>query len=144
MLQEVQSGLKEKWQQKLQDAEQKRNDLLPEHQRLQKRFQKIQSIRDKKRNMLKRCGRSERKSIKKRSAFVCCRTRSIRIETSGQGMKEEAAMPPKLPFLGTVAFRYGNGSGEALVRSSVPNVPQKIRDPHTSCANARKRRKRGE
>ena len=40
--QDVQS-LKENLQQKLQDVVQKRNDLLPEHQRVQKRSQKIQS-----------------------------------------------------------------------------------------------------
>ena len=53
MPQDIQSGLKESWQQQLQDIEQKRNDLLPEHQRAQKRSQKIQCIQDKKRNMLK-------------------------------------------------------------------------------------------
>ena len=53
MPQDIQSRLKEEWQQQLQDIEQKRNDLLPEHQRVQKRSQKIQSIQDKKRNMLK-------------------------------------------------------------------------------------------
>ena len=51
--QDVQSSIKENLQQQLQDVEQKRNDLLPEHQRVQKRSQKIQSIQDKKRNMQK-------------------------------------------------------------------------------------------
>ena len=38
--------LKEKWQQELQDIEQRRNDLLPEHQKTQKRSQKLQSLQD--------------------------------------------------------------------------------------------------
>ena len=47
------SKLKETWLLELQGIEQKRNDLEPEHRRVQKRSQKIQSIQDKKRNMLK-------------------------------------------------------------------------------------------
>ena len=39
--------LKEKWQQELQDIEQRRNDLLPEHQQTQKRSQKLQSLKKK-------------------------------------------------------------------------------------------------
>ena len=53
MPQDFHSRLKEEWQQQLQEIEQKRHDLLPEHLRVQKRSQKIQRIQDKKRNMLK-------------------------------------------------------------------------------------------
>ena len=49
--QETQSGIKENLQRQLQEVEQKRHDLLPEHQRVQKRSTKIQSIQDKKKNM---------------------------------------------------------------------------------------------
>ena len=42
--QEIQSGLKEGLQQQLQDIEQKMHDLLSQHQRVQKRSQKIQGI----------------------------------------------------------------------------------------------------
>ena len=51
--QEVQSSIKEYLQQQQQEVEQKRNDLLPEHQILQKRSQKIESIHDQNRNMQK-------------------------------------------------------------------------------------------
>ena len=41
---------KETWQQEPQDTEQRRNDLLPEHQKMQK-TQKLQSSHDKKEQM---------------------------------------------------------------------------------------------
>ena len=53
MPQDIQSKLNETCQLDLQDIEQKRNDALPEQQRMQKRSPKIQSIQDKKRNMHK-------------------------------------------------------------------------------------------
>ena len=37
----------------LPEIEEKRNELVPEHQRMQKRSQKMPSIQDKKRNLLK-------------------------------------------------------------------------------------------
>ena len=40
--------LKETWQQELQDIEQRRNDLVPEHQKMQQ-TQKLPSLQDKKR-----------------------------------------------------------------------------------------------
>ena len=48
MPQDIQSKLKETWQLELQDIEQKRNDLVSEHQhqRAQKRSQNIRSIQD--------------------------------------------------------------------------------------------------
>ena len=65
-------GQREKWKEELQEIEQKRNELLPEHQRMQKRSQKMQSLKDKKKNCLKdtvrvmkRCARSEMKSMKR-------------------------------------------------------------------------------
>ena len=85
-------------QQKLQDGEQKRN---AEESRISKEActRKLLPLRT-------RCGRSKSKSIKKRSAFVYCRTRSVRIGwqkqnwkhnfgASRQERKEEAAMPRK-------------------------------------------------
>ena len=44
---------KEKWMVQLQERERKRTEFLPEHQKMQKRFQKLQSLQDKKRNLLK-------------------------------------------------------------------------------------------
>ena len=53
MPQDMQSKLKDDWQQQLQEIEQRRNDLLLEHQRAQKRSQKIQSIQHKKKHVQK-------------------------------------------------------------------------------------------
>ena len=47
-------GQKERWQQELQEIEQKRNDLLPEHQKMQKRSQKLHSLQDKKEEVSER------------------------------------------------------------------------------------------
>ena len=58
--------------------------------------------------------------------------------------KEEAVMPRK-QFIGNdggTGFRQGNGSGEVQVRCHASNILQKIRDLHTSRANARKRRRK--
>ena len=43
----------ESMQHQLQEVEKRRNDLMPEHQRVQKRSQKIQSIQDKRKHMQK-------------------------------------------------------------------------------------------
>ena len=63
----------------LQDTEQKRNDLMLEHQRVQKRSQKIQSIQDKKRNMHKEPVAAEEQMrnvreemIQREALFFCC------------------------------------------------------------------------
>ena len=50
---EVQERLKSNLQQQLQEVEQRRCDLMPEHQKVQKRLQKIQSIQDRRRNLQK-------------------------------------------------------------------------------------------
>ena len=48
-----QDGQKEKWKEKPQEIQEKTNELLPEHQRMQKMSQRMQSIQDKKRHLLK-------------------------------------------------------------------------------------------
>ena len=50
---EVQDCLKNDLQQQLQEVEQRWHDLMPEHQRVQKRSQKIQSVQYKRRNLQK-------------------------------------------------------------------------------------------
>ena len=50
---EFQESLKSNLQHKLQEVEQRRHDLMPEHQIVQKRSQKKQSIQEKRRNMQK-------------------------------------------------------------------------------------------
>ena len=51
---EVQENLVESLQHLLQEVEKKRNDLMPERQRVQKRSQKIQSIQDKRKKYAER------------------------------------------------------------------------------------------
>ena len=50
---EAQDTLKSDLQRQLQGVEQSRHDLMPEHQKVQKRSRKIQNIQDKRRNMQK-------------------------------------------------------------------------------------------
>ena len=45
---------KERWKEELQEIERKRTELLPEHQKMQKWSQKLQSLQDKHRDHLKR------------------------------------------------------------------------------------------
>ena len=44
---------KEMWKEELQEIESKRTELLPEHQKMQKRSQKLESLQDKQWNHLK-------------------------------------------------------------------------------------------
>ena len=80
---EIQRGLEEGMQQQLQDIEQKRHALLPEHQKVQKRSQKIQSTQDKRRNLQKEtCCRTKEMSKlnhdvkQKEERILFCRTKS--------------------------------------------------------------------
>ena len=57
--QETPSGIRENVQRQLQEVEQKRHDLLPEHQRAQKTSKKIQSIQDKKKHMQRETAAAE-------------------------------------------------------------------------------------
>ena len=50
---EMQDSLKESLQHQLQEVERRRNDLMPEHEKVQKRTQQIQSLQDKRRNVQK-------------------------------------------------------------------------------------------
>ena len=50
---DIQEILKESLQHQLQEVEKRRNDLMPVHQKVQKRSQKIQSLQDRRRNLQK-------------------------------------------------------------------------------------------
>ena len=50
---EAQESIKESLHHQLQGVEKRRHDLMPEHQKVQKRSQTIQSIQDKRRNLQK-------------------------------------------------------------------------------------------
>ena len=84
---EVQESLKSNLQQQLQEMEQRRRNLMPEHQKVQKISQKYKAFRTKeemcKKKVLqhkRRCGGSERKLVAMRSDFGSCRTKSIRTQ----------------------------------------------------------------
>ena len=87
--------LKESLQHQLQEVERKRYDLMPEHQRVQKRSQKIQSIQDEKIcrkrawRQEKKCGKSEKKLIGKKSDSVCCRMKSTKNTMADAEMEAE-------------------------------------------------------
>ena len=66
----TQEVFQEKWQQELQDIEQRRHDLLPEHQKLQKRFQNLQSLQDRKIRVLQ-AGEDRRGSCATQSNGCC-------------------------------------------------------------------------
>ena len=80
---EMQESLKESVQHQLQDVEKRRNDIMSEHQKVQKWTQKPpgqkktfaeRKLGSKRGNAKKK---TERKSIGKKGAFVCCRTKSL-------------------------------------------------------------------
>ena len=85
---EMQDGLQESLQHQLQEVENRRNDLMPEFQKAQKRTQKIQSLQDKRRNLQKeswaankkKCGKSEKKLSGRKSASLSWRTKSTKTE----------------------------------------------------------------
>ena len=85
--QEVQSSLKKNLQKQPQEVEQRRNDLLPEHQRAQKRSQKIQNIQDKKRNLQREtaAAREEMRKIRedifqKEEHIFLCQTKAPKMK----------------------------------------------------------------
>ena len=50
---EAQESIKESLQHQLQEVEKREHDLMPEHQKVQKKSQKIQRLHDKRKNLLK-------------------------------------------------------------------------------------------
>ena len=82
---EMQENLMESMQHQLQEAEKRRNDLMPEHQKLQKRSKKVQSIQDKRKiyrkkawRQEKKCEKSEKKLSGRKSASHGSRTKSTK------------------------------------------------------------------
>ena len=80
---EMQESIKESLQHQLQEVEKRRHDLMPEHQKAQKKSQKIQSIQDKRKicrwtvsQQKRRCGSSKWRSGKSP-------TKSMKIRCAG-------------------------------------------------------------
>ena len=97
---EMQENLMESLQHQLQEVEKRRNDLMLEHQRVQKRSQKIQSTQDKRKTCRKRawrqekkCGKSKKELGGRKSVSLCWWIRStktrwqMRMEAELQGLQ---------------------------------------------------------
>ena len=83
----MQENLMESMQHQLQEVERRRNDLMPEHQKVQKRSQKMQSIQDERKidrkkawRQVKKYGKSEKKLCERKSASHCRRTTSTKTQ----------------------------------------------------------------
>ena len=77
----------ESTQHQLQEVEKRRNDLMPEHQKVQKEVTKgtkhprqEKTFRKKAWRQEKKCGKSKKKLIGKKSDSVCCGTKSTKTQ----------------------------------------------------------------
>ena len=141
---------KEKWKGDLQEIEQKRNELLPGHQRTQKRSQKL------KKNYLKdACACDEemvkvRDEINEREARIlelAQKSSNCRME-AGQGLASRGRKKRQLwVSVQWVLLRlaYGAalhlGGGARKTASPARGIQQKVGGSSNSCAHGRKRRK---
>ena len=135
MPQDLREMLKEKWQQALQDIEQTRNDLMPEHQKMQKRSQKLQSLRDKKtqcqKDMAKWVGDCERakNEIQERLASIEECGQKIEKTYCKQGMRGVTVAVQRMllrPGSGGTPLHLGSNTRVAAHPSSSRGVQQKI------------------
>ena len=92
---EVQDSLKNDPQQQLHKVDQRRHDLMPEHQRAQKGSHKIQSIQDKRRNLQKESTAAQEEMRKIREDTVrneeCFRQLSGKVDENNMADAEMAA-----------------------------------------------------
>ena len=84
---------KEKWRQELQDIEQRRNDLLPEHLKTQKRSLKLQCLQDRQKQCQKNMGGWAEENEHPRSVIEDSRAR---IEGNGQKIQSESLAQAEL------------------------------------------------
>ena len=119
---EVQENLVESLQHQLPEVEKRRNDLMPEHQRVEKRSQKIQSIQDKRKNMQKEslAAREEMRKIKeeidwKEERFRLLSERVDKNRMADAEMEAEVqGLQPEEERRGSNASQTGGGCLEAL------------------------------
>ena len=120
--QEVQENLKESLQHQLQEVEKRRHDLMPEHQRVQKKSQKTQSIQDKRKicrktawRQEKKFGKSKNNLIGKKNDSLCCRTKVIKTGWQDADMVAELqSLQAGEERRGSNASQTGDGCLEAL------------------------------
>ena len=83
-------GQKENWKEKLQDIEEKRNELFPEHQKMQKRSRKMQSLENERRNFIKDACACDEEMRKVREEINEIEARYLElVEKSSNSRKEE-------------------------------------------------------
>ena len=140
-------------------SQKRRNDLMSEHQKVQKRSKKIQSIQEKNYRKKSLAARKEMRKLREEiewkeerftllsdkvdkntmaDAEMEAKLQGLQAGEERRGSNASQAVECCLKAMVETDFRHGNGSGEVQVRCSVPKDPQKIRDPYLSCANARK------
>ena len=109
----VREAQKKKFMFLMQEVERKRTDLLPEHQKIQKRSQKLQSLQDKKTHHLKEACASEEKcknlQICEHASRLCRRSR----------LKAEGLQAKWKRILGSCKLER---KGEEVVRRSQTDV----------------------
>ena len=108
---------KEIWKEELEEIERKRTELLPE-QMMQKRSQKLQSLRDKQRNHLKNAGDCEEemqmlnKEMEERKALYETRFRALS-EKSGDSRKAGAELENEIQALQAGEERRGSSASHS-------------------------------
>ena len=157
---EMQENLKESLQHQLQEVEKRRNDLMPEHQKTQKRTQKIHSLQDTRRNLQKESlpAEVEMRKLREEIDWKEERFRPLTDKVDKNRMAD-AEMDAELQGLQVGEERRGSNASQAVdccletmveqvfamgtdqARSKFYALCQNIlRDFHSSRANARKRR----
>ena len=140
---------KEKWKNQLQEVDRKRTELLPDHQKMQKRSQKLQSLQDKKRNhahvlVTKKCGSVSRLCLKSLAIVggqVIWKTKS---RSWRQERKEEAAVRRQSNGClcsATVEhiFACGAAHSEHFIEAMQEEFNRRFKAPARSGANGRRR-----
>ena len=116
---------KEKWKEMLLEIEEKRNELLPEHQRMQKRSQKMQSIQDRKRNLLEEAGACEEEMRKVRDEINEREARYL--QQSNKSTNNRMAAEDLEEELRGLRCRQGRKEEVAVPRKPMPAASMRLR-----------------
>ena len=128
----------------------KRNELLPEHQRMQRRSQKMQSLQEKKRHLLKEACVCDEEMRKVREEISERKARYLELaEKSSNGRLAAEDLTEELRGLQAGEERKRHSPMDASSDACETADPspagrnhQKIRDPNRSSTHARRRRVR--
>ena len=117
---EVQENLKNDLQQQLQDVEQRRHDLMPEHQKVQNRSQKTHSIQDKRKNMQKGNAAAQEETLKIREDSNGERFRQLSDKVDRNKMPD-AEMAAELQRLQAGEERRGSNASQHVIVAGRPS-----------------------